>query len=155
MYISHIRIMGMVQLVSSWRISWHCLFTRLSLWRSWLMMLCEGPSSAYNVQLLAFGCWRTISSKASSSATESVPDLLFVFKAYVTFIEMSEPVLCNTFVISSWAFHSINFFWRCSCSPFFLLWGYKMALIAIFFTIHNWSCKIKNKQLMFICYIWK
>ena len=44
---------------------------------------------------------------------------LFVFESGVIFLEMSEPVLCHTFVKSPWALHIINFFCHCPCTQSF------------------------------------
>ena len=58
------------------------------------MVLWEEPSSGKNQGVLALDCGSTISSKALSSTTECLPDF------GVIFLEMSEPVLCHTFVDS-------------------------------------------------------
>ena len=51
------------------------LFTRLNTWRFQSRVLCEGPNSVNNIQVLVFDCYLIISSKASSSTSVSLPDL--------------------------------------------------------------------------------
>ena len=96
------------------------LFTRPSLLVSFDSALCEGPSSSNNVQMLVLDCSSIISNEASSSAT-GLPKLGFIFEAGITFLEMSEPVLCQTFVDSSWAFYTIILFCLCPCTQSFFL----------------------------------
>ena len=64
--------------------------------RYWLTVLCEGSSSPNNVWGL--GGYLTISSKASSTTAEYISDYALSFEADVSFFEMSEPVLCYTFI---------------------------------------------------------
>ena len=49
------------------------LYSRPSLWRCWLMVLCQGPSFAGNVRPLVVGCSSTISNNALSFTTEGHP----------------------------------------------------------------------------------
>ena len=63
----------------------------------------------------------------------------FVFEVGVIFFEKSEPVFCHTLISFALPLHSGNVKW----------------LYLQFFTTYYQKCKIKNKQLISICYIWK
>ena len=63
------------------------LFTKPSLWRCRLMVLCEGASSSDNVQVLVLDCFSIISSIASSSTTEGLPDLGLSSRLVLSFLK--------------------------------------------------------------------
>ena len=64
------------------------------------MVLCEGPSSVNNVRVLVFDCCRTILNKTLIYAIEGFL-VLFCLQVSVTFLKTPEPVLCHTFIDSS------------------------------------------------------
>ena len=128
---------------------------KAKLWRCWLMVLSEESSSAKNVTVFVLGCCSTILSNASSFTREGLLDLCLSSR------QMSPSLKClnqfwATCLFNFWAFHIINFFRCCPCtqSYFFYSW-HKMAVITIFFFTHYHKCKLKNKLLMFWCFIWK
>ena len=133
----------------SWLIYWMTLvflrlFTRPSLWRYRLMVICEGPSSTDNVRVLVFGCCSTISNRAPSSITEGRPDLALSSNLPSPSSKRLDK-FCTT---HSWTIHvastSLISFPLLLHSIIFSSYSFKMALMAILFPIHYQRCKINN-----------
>ena len=109
------------------------LFTRPSIWSSWLMVFCEGPSSADNVQVLALGCCSTISSKASSSTTENLPDFGLLLRQVLPSLKCLNQ-FCTTHSLTahrpstSW----ISFVTSFPLNYFFFTFGIKWTFLQVF-----------------------
>ena len=120
------------------------LFIRPSLRRCCLMVLCEGPSSVDNVQVLLLGYYSPISNKASSSTTNDPLTLVCLLDwSYLPWKVWTSSV--------SWVFHIINFFGHCPCiQSFFFLPVAWNGSNCNFLTTHYQRCN--KEETMFICY---